>query len=92
MKRTVWKSAIALFVCALFVLTGCTAGIIGDDIASVTNEFLEKGIPVYPIETPGFTGDSNLGYETVWNTFLDKVIEKDVPLLKQEIGAKAGLL
>ncbi len=25
MKRTVWKSAIALFVCALFVLTGCTA-------------------------------------------------------------------
>ena len=42
-------------------------------------EFLEKGIPVYPIETPGFTGDSNLGYETVWNTFLDKVIERDVP-------------
>ncbi len=64
---------------AYFVLTGCTAGIIGDDIASVTNEFFEKGIPVYPIETPGFTGDSNLGYETVWNTFLDKVIEKDVP-------------
>ena len=64
---------------AYFVLTGCTAGIIGDDIASVTNEFLEKGIPVYPIETPGFTGDSNLGYETVWNTFLDKVIESDVP-------------
>lgn len=63
---------------AYFVLTGCTAGIIGDDIASVTNEFLEKGIPVYPIETPGFTGDSNLGYETVWNTFLDKVIERDV--------------
>ena len=63
---------------AYFVLTGCTAGIIGDDIASVTNEFLEKGIPVYPIETPGFTGDSNLGYETVWNTFLDKVIENDV--------------
>ena len=64
---------------AYFVLTGCTAGIIGDDIDSVTNEFFEKGIPVYPIETPGFTGDSNLGYETVWNTFLDKVIEKDVP-------------
>ena len=64
---------------AYFVLTGCTAGIIGDDIASVTNEFAEKGIEIYPIETPGFTGDSNLGYETVWNTFLDKVIENDVP-------------
>lgn len=26
---------------AYFVLTGCTAGIIGDDIVSVTNEFTE---------------------------------------------------
>ena len=64
---------------AYFVLTGCTAGIIGDDIVSVTDEFREKGIPVYPIETPGFAGDSNLGYETVWNTFINKVIETDVP-------------
>lgn len=61
---------------AYFVLTGCTAGIIGDDIVSVTNEFTEKGIPVYPIETPGFAGDSNLGYEIVWNTLIDKVIEE----------------
>ncbi len=60
---------------AYFVLTGCTAGIIGEDIAAVTEEFQEKGIPVYPIETPGFAGDSNLGYEAVWNTFLDQVIE-----------------
>ena len=64
---------------AYFVLTGCTAGIIGDDIVSVTNEFFEKGIPVYPIETPGFAGDSNLGYEIMWNTLIDQVIEKDVP-------------
>lgn len=61
---------------AYFVLTGCTAGIIGDDIVSVTNEFTEKGILVYPIETPGFAGDSNLGYEIVWNTLIDKVIEE----------------
>ena len=61
---------------AYFVLTGCTAGIIGDDIESVTSEFQEKGVPVYSIDTPGFAGDSNLGYEVVWNTFIDKVIEK----------------
>ena len=59
---------------AYFVLTGCTAGIIGDDIASVTDEFSQKGIRVYPIDTPGFAGDSLLGYETVWNSFIDKVI------------------
>lgn len=64
---------------AYFVLTGCTAGIIGDDIVSVTSEFAEKGIPVFPIETPGFAGDSNLGYEIVWNTLIDQVIEEDVP-------------
>ena len=60
---------------AYFVLTGCTAGIIGDDIASVTDEFQSDGYKVFPIETPGFAGDSNLGYEIVWNTFIDKVIQ-----------------
>ncbi len=64
---------------AYFVLTGCTAGIIGDDIVSVTNGFQEKGYPVYPIETPGFAGDSNLGYEVVWNALIDQVIEENVP-------------
>lgn len=60
---------------AYFVLTGCTAGIIGDDIASVTDEFNQKGYKVYPIDTPGFAGDSLLGYETVWNSLIDKVIQ-----------------
>lgn len=61
---------------AYFVLTGCTAGIIGDDIVSVTDEYKKKGIPVYPIETPGFAGDSNLGYEVTWNALIDQVIEE----------------
>ena len=65
---------------AYFVLTGCTAGIIGDDIVSVTEEFQDKGYSVYPIETPGFVGDSNLGYETVWTTMINQVIEEDVPI------------
>lgn len=64
---------------AFFVLTGCTAGIIGDDIVSVTNEYQEKGYKVYPIETPGFAGDSNLGYEVIWNNFIDQVIKEGVP-------------
>lgn len=64
---------------AYFVLTGCTAGIIGDDIVSVTEEFQDKVYSVYPIETPGFVGDSNLGYETVWTTMINQVIEEDVP-------------
>lgn len=64
---------------AYFVLTGCTAGIIGDDIQSITEEFKEKGHLVYPIDTPGFAGDSNLGYEVIWNTMIDQVMEEGVP-------------
>lgn len=71
---------------AYFVLTGCTAGIIGDDIASVTDEFTAKGHKVYAIETPGFAGDSLLGYETVWNTFLDKVIQPPRASVKSKRG------
>ena len=64
---------------AYFILTGCTAGIIGDDVASVAEEFRNKGHEVYPIETPGFVGDSNLGYEIIWTSFINNVVEKDVP-------------
>ncbi len=74
---------------AYFVLTGCTAGIIGDNIKSVTEEFTEKGHKVYAIDTPGFAGDSNLGYETVWNTFIEQVIkapEKKNPKLVNIFG------
>ncbi|MCR5252819.1 MAG: nitrogenase molybdenum-iron protein, alpha and beta chain [Treponema sp.] len=69
---------------AYFVLTGCTAGIIGDDIASVTDEFTAKGHKVFAIDTPGFAGDSLLGYETVWNTFLDNVIQPPRESVKAE--------
>lgn len=64
---------------AYFVLTGCTAGIIGDDIKSVTSEFLERGIKVYPIETPGFAGENYLGYETAFQTFLTYIVEENLP-------------
>lgn len=67
---------------AYFILTGCTAGIIGDDIKSVANEFIAKGNSVYPIETPGFAGDSYLGYEAAFKTFLDYIVEEK--LTKQD--------
>ena len=78
LKTTIQGAIDIIDADAYFVLTGCTGGIIGDDIVSVTNEFMDQGYPVYPIETPGFAGDSNLGYEIIWNTLIDQVIEKDV--------------
>jgi len=60
---------------AFFVLSGCTAGIIGDDIKSVTEEFRKKGIPVYPIDTPGFLGDSYRGYEIAFSSLLEHIVK-----------------
>lgn len=61
---------------AYFILVGCTAGIIGDDVRSVVEEFQAEGYHVYAVETPGFMGDANLGYESLWNTIINQVIEE----------------
>lgn len=74
LRTTIQGSLEVIDADAYFVLTGCTAGIIGDDIESVVHEFKEKGNKIYAIDTPGFAGDSSLGYESVWNTMIDKVI------------------
>lgn len=79
LKTTIQGAIDIIDADAYFVLTGCTAGIIGDDVVSVANEFSSKGHSVYSIDTPGFAGDSNLGYEIVWNTMIDQVIEENVP-------------
>lgn len=60
---------------AFFVLTGCTAGIIGDDIINLTQEYRRKGFPVFPIETPGFLGESYRGYEIAFQAFLNFIVE-----------------
>lgn len=31
----------------------------------------------YPIDTPGFAGDSSLGYEIVWNAMIEEDVQKD---------------
>jgi nitrogenase molybdenum-iron protein beta chain len=65
---------------AFFVLTGCTSGIIGDDVKSVANEFRARGLPVYPVDCPGFLGESYRGYEIAFKTFLDHLVK---PLPRQ---------
>lgn len=57
------------------VMTGCTAGIIGDDVQKVAEEFRNKGYEVYAIDTPGFQGNAELGYEIVWNNLIDQFIQ-----------------
>lgn len=63
-----------------FVLTGCTAGIIGDDTESIVNEFKKNGHPIAHAETAGFKGNSYSGYEIVFEALFNQLVvpsEKD---------------
>jgi nitrogenase molybdenum-iron protein beta chain len=59
-----------------FVLTGCTAGIIGDDVKSVADEFSTPEQPVYAIETAGFLGESYRGYEIAMQALLNNIVDQ----------------
>lgn len=59
----------------LFVaLSGCTAGIIGDDTQAVAHEFAKQGYPVVGVDTPGFKGNSFKGHEIVVNGIIDQFV------------------
>jgi len=63
------------------VLTGCTSGIIGDDVENLVEEFKRKDIPIVYVETSGFKGDSYFGYEAslteLVRQFTEESNEKD---------------
>ncbi|MCR4888452.1 MAG: nitrogen fixation protein NifK [Ruminococcus sp.] len=71
---------------AYFVLVGCTAGIIGEDVESVAADYRAQGKRVYAIDTPGFQGDGLLGYEIAFKAFLDNIVEKDLPKRKRLVN------
>lgn len=58
-----------------FVVSGCTAGLIGDDIKSVVSEFSGNGKAVIFAETPGFKGNTYKGYEIAYKSLLDQLIQ-----------------
>lgn len=48
---------------AAFVYSTCLSGIIGDDVAAVCKKIAaEMGLPVIPVESPGFSGTKRDGY------------------------------
>jgi nitrogenase molybdenum-iron protein beta chain len=76
---------------AFFILTGCTAGIIGDDIEQTAADYQERGYPVYAVTLPGFAGDSLLGYEAAFDVLLTYVAEKN-PVKKPTLVNLVGIV
>jgi nitrogenase molybdenum-cofactor synthesis protein NifE len=60
---------------AIFVYSTCVTALIGDDIEAVCRHASEKlGLPVVPVDAPGFVGSKNLGNKLAGEALIDHVI------------------
>mgnify|MGYP001810635145 CR=1 FL=1 len=60
---------------AIFVYATCVTALIGDDFDAVCKKASEKlGMPVIPVNSPGFTGTKNLGNRIAGEFLLEYVI------------------
>jgi nitrogenase molybdenum-cofactor synthesis protein NifE len=60
---------------AVFVYQTCVTSMIGDDIEAVAKAVTAKtGVPVIPVEAPGFTGTKNFGNRLAGAALVERVI------------------
>lgn len=60
---------------AIFVYSTCVSAMIGDDINGAAHDAAEElGIPVIPVDSPGFVGNKNSGIRLAGDILLEHVI------------------
>jgi nitrogenase molybdenum-cofactor synthesis protein NifE len=65
---------------AIFVYSTCVTALIGDDLNAVCQKAAEKfGVPVVPVNSPGFVGSKNLGNRIGGESLLDYVVGTGEP-------------
>ncbi|HIK14231.1 MAG TPA: nitrogenase iron-molybdenum cofactor biosynthesis protein NifE [Leptolyngbyaceae cyanobacterium M33_DOE_097] len=65
---------------AVFVYSTCVTALIGDDLDAVCQKAAEKtGIPVVPVNSPGFIGSKNLGNRVGGESLLEYVVGTQEP-------------
>jgi nitrogenase molybdenum-iron protein beta chain len=57
------------------VLTGCTSGIVGDDVDSLVEEFREQGKPIVSVETAGFKCNNYEAHSLVTNAIIEHYVD-----------------
>ncbi|WP_196590431.1 nitrogenase component 1 [Pectinatus frisingensis] len=57
------------------VFTGCTAGIVGDDVESLAKEFRAIGKPLVTVETTGFKCNNFVAHSEVVNAIIDQYVQ-----------------
>jgi nitrogenase molybdenum-iron protein beta chain len=71
----------------LYVIqSGCTSGIIGDDVEQVAGDFADQGYPVVGIDTSGFKGNNYLGHELVVNGIIEQYVSFETEKAKVRRG------
>jgi nitrogenase molybdenum-iron protein beta chain len=58
------------------VLTGCTAGIVGDDVGRVVKTFQGQGRPIVYVETPGFKCNNYVSHSSVVKAIIDQYVDR----------------
>jgi len=72
---------------AAFVYTTCIVGVIGDDVEAVCKEVSrEKGIPIIPVQAPGFQGSKKDGYRIACESLFQLVGTQNRPIPKYSIN------
>jgi nitrogenase molybdenum-iron protein beta chain len=58
------------------VLTGCTAGIVGDDAGRVVKDFQDQGRPIVHVETAGFKSNNYVSHAHVVKAIIDQYVDR----------------
>ena len=78
--RETIRNALKVIDADLFVvLSGCTAEIIGDDIAEIAGEFAGEEKPVIFARTPGFKGSNFEGHDWILSAIFDQYLPSGRP-------------
>lgn len=72
---------------AAFIYSTCIVGVIGDDVESVCKKIeAEKGIPVIPVQAPGFQGSKKDGYKVACEAIFKLVGTQSKPTPPKSIN------
>jgi nitrogenase molybdenum-cofactor synthesis protein NifE len=80
LRAAIIKTAASVQPKAIFVYATCVTGLIGEDLDGVCKKAAEEiGIPVIPVNAPGFVGPKNLGNRIAGEVLLQHVIGTGEP-------------
>ena len=81
LRRSIEYIATRYSPSAIFVYSTCVTALIGEDIGHVCRTAAKKtGIPVIPVESPGFAGSKNFGNRLAGEVLLEHVIGSEEPV------------